>query len=328
MPILEVTENWSAERLALRYPWEAYREFVVSGTSDATEALAATGVPQIGEGHSYNTARLRCNGPEVRERKGVDFWVIGCPYSLAITGDQPWETASDPLAEPAVVRWEHVEVIEPVDRDLGLRPILQSNGIPPSFQVARPVVYKKFTIFKNFPYYDLNLAKAYDNSVNLTDIALGMGINAAAQHLRCVSIIPATEYKATAEFIPMAFSFELISQDTLGKYPFQHRIMDQGMEGWYVSTGTNKAHARFSTDGQDGKEPVSSEIRLDKTGKPLLPMFTGITVAGDNVAVANPHPPDFYDTESATNLAGQICAWWLYYQKTRVVDMSPLLALL
>lgn len=323
---ITVRENWSARKLSLRWPWNAYREFTVVGTTVASEALAAvdpsTGlaIPQEKEGHDANPDRILCVGPEVVDSKGVDYWVIGCNYQASDTGGSGTEPdhTEDPLQEPAEIQWDHAEETEPVDRDLGNRPILNTAGFA-EYQVSRTVAYKKFRIVKNFPFFDLLLAKAYDNSVNSAPITLGLGITAAAQHLRCVSIVPAAPYRASATYIPIAFNFELVSEGTLGLYPFQHRLMDQGSEGW---TSGGK-HFKFTVSGADGPEEVSSPVRLDGTGKPLTPVFANVKVGSDLSAPASPSTA--IDTYAKETLSGAV---FLYYQKTRVVDLSPLVGLL
>jgi hypothetical protein len=207
------------------------------------------------------------------------------------------------------------------------RPILNSAGFP-EFQASRDTPYKRFTIVKNFPFFDLTLCATYDNTVNSAAITLGLGISAAEQHLRCVSIIPAAPYKATATYIPIAFSFELIALNTLGLYPFQHRFMDQGREGW---TSGGKHYPFSVLNDETGKyDPIDSPVRLNGTGVPIIPLFTNVKVGPSGGTPAAPiSQTDTYQKET-TLISGSTntAAVFLYFQKTRVVDMSPLLALL
>jgi hypothetical protein len=332
--MITVRENWSQRKLSLRWPWNAYREFTVAGTDDEAEALTAVdpvtalAIPQEKTGHDYNPARLLCQGPEIKEHPGTEYWVIGCNYQASDTGGGGGvDHTTDPLAEPAEVLWDHAEVSEPVDRDLGSRPILNSAGFP-EFQASRDTPYKKFTIVKNFPYFDLTLCATYDNTVNSGTISLGLGISAAAQHLRCVSIIPSAPYKATATYIPVAFSFELVAVNTLGLYPFQHRFMDQGREGW--SSGGKHYPFSVLNDETSKYDPIDSPVRLGGTGVPLLPLFANVKVGPSGGTPASPIAQTAtYATETVLQSGStDTAAVFLYFQKTRVVDMSPLIALL
>ena len=87
MPI-KVTENWSGYRLSFKPPWTASREFVVTGVTTGSEALAAKDdndstlkIPGETDEHP-ESASLICDGPEIKERKGTDFWVISANYHL------------------------------------------------------------------------------------------------------------------------------------------------------------------------------------------------------------------------------------------------------
>jgi hypothetical protein len=333
--MITVRENWSARRLSLRWPWNAYREFTVAGAS--TEAIALTAVdpvsglaiPKEKDGHVANVTRILCLGPEVKECVGTDYWTIGCNYQASDTGGtgSPDHT-DDPLLEPAEIQWDHAEVSEAVDRDVIGRPILNSAGLPFEAQPSRDTPFKKFTIVKNFPFFDLTLCATYDNTVNSAAISLGMGISAAEQHLRCVSIIPAAPYRATATFVPVAFSFELVALNTLGLYPFQHRIMDVGREGW-TSGGKHKPFSVLNDD--TGKfDPIDSPIRLNGTGVPIIPLFANVKVGDAGSTPAAPITQTNTYQKETTLISGSTntAAVFLYFQKTRVVDMSPLLALL
>ncbi len=336
--MIRVTETWSGKRLGLRKPWRALRTFDVSGTSDVGAALVAVdpvtslAIPQRGDGHPSNTTRLKCEGPEVAEVKGPEYFVIACEYSEG--AKEP--TEDDPLDEQPLISWDPAEITIPVDHDLDNQPIVNSVG---EFQDAsRTISFKRLTIVKNFPFYDKGLSDDYENAVNSAPISLSGVDTVPAQHMRCVTINPARrEYPPDVEFLPIAFVFEIMADLVLGLYPFQHRFIDEGRAGWYGS-GTNKAQGVFAN--KDG--PMDARVKLDGTGLPLQKLygtsvFVGSPVSGgSNTATTPPiacHPfaKEYYKADGtfATSLSNTLTeAVALYYKGARVVDFSPLTGLL
>src|SRR4051812_32722077 len=134
-----VTENWSGRRLSERPPWTASREFVVTGTTSIVDACAATGVPQNQDAHDTVPA-LQCEGPVVKESKGIDSWVITCDSSY-----NPPEAVGDPLLAPTTITWAECDASEPVDYDLDGLPIVSSNTEPAKGS-SRPFGYDRVTL--------------------------------------------------------------------------------------------------------------------------------------------------------------------------------------
>jgi hypothetical protein len=338
---IKVTENWSGQQLSFVWPWTASREFVVTGTADLAAALVAvdptTGVaiPQENAGHPFNTTRLLCKGPQLKEAKGPEYFVITCSYAVSETGEQNGgDKDSDPLKDPPKIRWEHVEETVPTDRDLDNRPIVDSAGTVIEGQTL-PIRYKRLYITKNFPYYDLNFWKTYEGATNESDVLLGGVLNIAAQHMRFNSAIPATEYTPDAEFIPMQFSIDIVPRSLLGNYPFQLKVLDAGAEGWASVGGTKTSYKFTDTD----KQP-SGPVRLDGSGKPLTKPHPTIKVGDSRRDPVSPtSPPSFYKKEAyneagtvtavadgtdALGAAASTVAVFLYFKGARVIDFSPL----
>jgi hypothetical protein len=316
-----VTENWSGRKLSLRPPWTASRTFVVTGTTDEGEALAAVDatdssvkIPQLNDVHPYSS-RLLCTGPAVSERKGIDYWVIQADYAIPQAGQFPPISGDDPLAQEMTVSWEPVEISEPVDTDLDGLPILNSAGFPFKSNPSRPITYLRFKVERNEPYFDIGKFTTYANSVNESAVTIS-GVTFAAQHLRCSLIIPSAPYLAeSASFVKMAYIFEAVPYLLLGEYPFQHRLADIGDDGWYLD-GSTKRSKKFS----NGKGETVSDVRLDGTGLPLVTPFPDVKV-GDNNAdpVTPPQGVDKYDLDVSSD-----AVTWLYYKRVKVVDFSPL----
>lgn len=291
-----VTENWSGRKLSLRPPWTASRVFVVTGTTDESAALAAVDptdssvkVPQLNDVHP-KSSRLLCTGPYVNECKSPEYWVIQADYAIPQAGEFP-DISGDPLEQEMQILWESIEVNEAVDRDLGNRPIFNSAGFAFKNQVSRPMTYLAFKIERNEPYFDLSKFSTF-----------------AKQHLRCSTIYPSAPYTPSSSFVKMSYRFEVIPENLLGQYPFQHRIMDAGDDG-------RNANGPAKFENSDGE--VVGDVRLNGLGTPLVKHYPDFTVAG-LTPVGPPTETDVYDLETSAD------AVWLIYERVKVVDFSPL----
>lgn len=290
MPV-EVTEKGSGQRMSLRPPWTAQREFEVSGVTTAEEALAAidprTGlaIPQRTVPYSPGSL-LQCEGPEVAGvTEGGTFWTIRCQYTLnAITnGDE------HPLNQPTKFRWETVETSEPVDRDLDGRPFMNAAGS--LFQPAsRPITYKRLYARRFEPAYDVAKAAAYENAVNEKAFTL-RGLPIKAQHMRCCAILPNQEYDENSPYIEIVYVLEIVLDDALGDYPFQHVFLNAGTEGWWSDSGTTRA-GKF-TNGKG--EEIGRPVRLAASGILHATESNTIKVGPNNASpAANPNAVSVY----------------------------------
>lgn len=338
--MIEVTENWSGDLPTLAFPLRAQKEFLVSGTSDAAQALAAvdpsTGVRvyQRGDGHPMNTQRLRCSGPEVVRKEGPEFWVIRCPFELDqgnFTDDDP-----DPLKLPTLITWSPAIATFPADHDLDNR--VKANSAGQVFQGGqRTVRYKQLTLVKNLLYYDLAMSRDYEGAVNSKVVTLSGAITVAVQHMFCVSIAPAiANYPPNSPFLPIAFVFDIYPEGILGAYPFQEKFLDCGQYGWYDKSGT-KTQGRFVNALGD---PID-DVRLDGTGLPLTKTSGGGVMigspegGGNFTPVTPPHAGTAYQKEYYSGAGGNpqaslkadTEATFLYFKEARIVDFSPLLEL-
>jgi hypothetical protein len=330
-----VKENWSGQRLNLKWPWTASREFTVTGTTDPVTALEATGLPLRNDGHPANPARLICEGVEIKDVPGPSFFVITANYSCPESGKFDDGNEDDPLQEPARISWTKMDVTELVDRDVNGRAILNSNGSPAD-PMPLPCTMRQLIITKNFPYFDIVLADTYENAVNSTAINLSGVVTVAEQHMRCACIAPATEYEAGALFVPMRFVFEIYTTDVLGNYPFQYRQMDGGTEGWYSDTSTNPATKRKAKFSNGKGELLSDVVRLDGTGKPLTLMFSAVKVGESNATPVTPpaavqaYAREYYTADGTAqgSANASTAAVFNIWKRARIVDMTPLLELL
>jgi hypothetical protein len=333
MPI-RVREIWSQRRLSLREPWQAMRVFNVDGAaSDAAACLAQDAVsgfriPQYKDAHDSTTSLL-CGGPAVVGRDGPTSYQVQCAYELdpRATGG----AGGNPLSKPVEITWETVEISEPVDSDLDHLPILNSAG-EPLRGGSRNITFKRLKLVKNMPYYDINLSVSYENSVNSAAMTFLGQVSIDVQHMRCAVIGPTTTYTTVSPFVPIMFLFDVFLDDSLGKYPFQHRFLDASTVGWYTDSGTKKV-AKWS----DGKGNVfGSDVRLDGTGIPLPGPYSNIKVGEDNASPVTPPKAISYYQKEIYSDAGQLTplvspatqAVFLYWKKARIKDLSPLTSLI
>lgn len=328
LPVV-VLERWSGKQLSLKQPWTGVREFSVDNVANADEALVAVDavsglkIPQKGEVHNRVSA-LFCDGPEIKEPQGPFSWIIACGYSTVSIGGDPTDTEID---------WETCEMNVPIDSDLDHRAILNSDGFPIS-GLSRRITFKRLKLTKKFPYFDSNWCKTYENSTNSNDIMFADGTPIAAQHMRVCSICPTVTTTIHTLLRPVQWVFDVFLDDSLGQYPFQHRVLDASEVGWYLDTDVGKVvPARYS----DTKGNLFGlQVRLDGTGLPLPGAFADIKVGKDNRAPRNPpKATNYYAIErfgndgTITPLANNSTqAVFLYFKQARVIDHSPLLSLL
>lgn len=316
-----VTETFSGFFQSDRPPYRGRRQFEVTGTPWPLTAVDATGqvdregkpcrVLQRGD-RFLDSSTLLCVGPEIAEVRGPDHYVVNCDCEVNVL------TAAelDPLQQPARFRWETVELVEPVDTDLDGLPIQNAAGslFPPP---GRVVTMKRLYVTKWRPApYDVALAESYENTTNQAALTLG-GVPVRAQHLRCCSILPLVEYDVTTTKLPIGLVFEVVLGDQLGNYPFQHRFLNAGTEGWFTKDA-KKTSARFVNE--NGQE-VGREVRLGATGVPHA-TEANIYVGEGKATPTTPQTAVAYYQYEANATKGDV----IYYKKTTPVSFANLAA--
>ena len=289
----------------------------MTGTTDAVAALTAddgtTAVPQADAGHPGN-GRLKCLGPEVKERKGPDYWVIGCEYEIPNAGNATVGT-TDPLLEKPFVEWRPLTTSEPVDTDLDGRPIANAAG--DLFQGAtRSVRGFSFTVTRNEPFFDILKSETWSNTVNSVDMMIS-GVLFPANTLLLASIAPTGRYQFGAKYVNIGYDFERLP--LINKHPFQHRYLNVGDQGWYTS-GSGPSKGKFVNEGGD----VISSVKLALDGTPLSPSGEAIYVGGGgtrSAAIATPTATTQFSTEALPSNGG----WALYFKRVRVADLRVIL---
>lgn len=328
---IRVTEKWSGERASKKAPWWADREFDVTGTTDATEALTAIdavsglAIPQRDESHN-RTSSLKCEGPEVIDRKGVDFITIGCHYSQPASGGFVGNE-TDPLLRAPRYRFGQWQITEPCDTDLRGRPMRNSAGDAFDPPPSRTIRGTEMSMTRYEPFWDIIKSKIYEGSTNSTDVIFS-GIRFAAQHMLCDLIRPAEEMILGTPYTLIEYKFLILPEDVYGPDPWQYRLLDQGFRGSYSSSGIHRG--RFAS----GKNEVFDEpIRLNGAGLPL-PLTDSTVGIYDPTAgattprtvVAPEHATTVAATDNSTAYGGSsIEAVWLRFTKAIPQDFVGLI---
>jgi hypothetical protein len=324
MPIV-VQELWSTASLSIVPPWKAYREFTVTGTTNQKEAVEAEGIPQRGDPHNRNPV-LTAEGPRIVRVLGPEYFHVGVDY----TQSEKDSFDGDPLNKIAELSWGTTTISEPVDRDLDHRVIQNTAGfLLPGVTGERE--YDTLTVMYFAPYYDQTLNKRFRNSVNLKPMTVD-DMPVDAQHMHCVRIVPAGAYRSGDRFIQMRAEFNICFDDSLGTYPFQHRLLDAGPKGNFNDDGTIRP--RYFSDGRG--EILHEDVRLDGVGKPLTKVHASVKVGETNADPVSPLNPvsvlykEFFDNAGVKGdaLTANTVATFIYFKKRRVVDLTPLLELL
>lgn len=259
---------------------DAHDEWQVTGASTGSEALDAPGVPHQNDSHPWDVLLL-AQQPTVT-REGFNLYLVSVDYvRLGGSGSNP--DPNDPLNAPLVYRWEMGNTTESVDQDAEGNAILNSAGErfdpPPTKNIGTLFL----TVRRNEPSYDPAIALTFQNKRN-SDPFFG----AQPGQALCLSIAPNAEYAEDAEYIPVDYHFEFRADK------FRHRIMDQGLNGWFNDNGTLKL-APFYMNITDR---AGAAVLLDGTGKPIE---SSIKVAGNETPVAHqsPSPATIEDTGEA-----------------------------
>jgi len=263
------TEDWSKRKLVKAASgWTADREFQVIQADTETDALAATLVsvgtvlPVMNDAHPASTFLL-VDSVSVDQAVGFKFWTVKVHYSIPKDGqahDGPG-AQDNPLLEPPRIRWEFGASSEPIDRDINGNPIVNSAGDP--FQ--QPVTRDFTTIFlvytRNEPFFNVNTAITYSNKTNSGSIIIAGAGQVAAGQMMCKSIAPASDYSATAQFVPVSYRFELRADG------FKARMLDQGLRAWYTNPTTSDVELAPLVTRK--LQPITQPVRFDGTGEPI-----------------------------------------------------------
>lgn len=293
-------------------------EGTVAGAATTDEAIAACPHKKGSSFPGDSTIRMLTDPEVSRDRIGLRDVV--CTFELPVTdtggGTPPGGPNPDPLQEPPRILWGRQTIIQPSDVDGEGRSIRNAAGDLYEPKLPRTIISRTFTITKNMPVYPLPLADSHEETVNsdpVQVVAPGGSLTFEPHSLKCLSLTPAGEYFANAEFVPVAVTIERrIAKNAQGQaiFPFREAAVNRGRYGFY-SPGQGQTAKRGPITDADGNE-LTEDVLLDDTGKPI---DTTLKVKGSgqlNTPVANPQAVTGYTPLPGAPGPARIHLWQMY----------------
>lgn len=327
---IEVTRKWSGRGYRQNESgWEAEIYYEVTGSNDETAVLAAVAAADGGAYynslHPANT-NLKCNDVGISEWKSPFFATVRAGFKIPPFGQFPGgDNSDDPLLQPPRISWRknsktmisERQVSENTDPTTGLhgKPIVNTAGDPFDPKPTRTSRTRTLCIRRYEPLYDLALAEQLEDCINSNAGYVGP-LHVGVGQCLCQSIEPVGEYESDATAVEIEYLFEIDLSET---YPFEIRILDQGLKGWWSDGGTIKPGAIVNENG----EAPPHDVLLDGTGKPINTNYKVMNKNLVPVAPSSPSTTQAYPlaTEDYTASGG---GFILIYQRHRKADFSQL----
>jgi hypothetical protein len=297
--------------------WTASRGFVVIDFTDENDAVNCTGVT-VGQPHPLNS-NLICTHIGMSDNK-LSLTNVIASYEISSLLDNPL----NPIARQPIIRWKWGKVAHEADTDLNGKAILNS-----AYDAFRSNGRKNFsvrylTITRYEPYYNQPAAENYTDTTNSASITFE-GNTFGAGQMYCLSIAPTSDYQEGATYIQIAYAFEIRTPSPIAaglttaqkRYPFQRRILDQGMRAQYLDplTTTNKLGNLYFASG----EPVNRDVLLNGNGQPI---DTSIKVTQGQLAAVSQTVPPTTILDPSKDAGGATRAMFLIYMDYPEVDFN------
>jgi len=323
------TENW--EGYSFQRGTASHRNFIVTGTTDRTAAINATGLTVNTPHPSDPRLKIRNDGFTCVDHGGPSTWLVGVDYGFPETG--AYEPSTNPLAYEPVFKFDIGLSSEPSDTDANGNPLVNACGdafSPPPQEEFKSLF---FTLSQYEPNYRMDLALQYTDAVNSNAFQLfGYPGKIKAGQARVDSILPATDVKQSAQYIKVLYRVEIRSplvNSKDGQYysPFSTRLRNAGRTGFYASAGVVTRGLFCDTSGN----PFPADTDLTETG---LPFDKNVRVFGADQAVhlpvAAPAPYNLkIDPTQKTgpaavrfNAGNGLPVIWLYYMGHNILDFK------
>lgn len=295
-----VTEKWSPiEESEDR----ARREFEVSGVTTTKAAIDAV-AQQMGvfKGVGFPSDTTKKAEAPLATQPGFGLWNVRVEYAKTTGGDSTGD--GDPLNEIPRIRWARSSLSEPTDIDVKDRNIRNAAGDRYTPKPVRTTTSRTFTIIKNMQTYPFALAEQFEECVNEQQWTVNNSdVTFKEFTVKCLSIMPEGEYRADAEVIPIAFTFEL--RGNQGHKPFHLHVVNQGRNGFYNNGGVKYGPITYRTN-EGAYVQVSDDVLLTNFGTPV---DLTLTVGDGYPPVANPDAVVGYEYDTVAPLPARIHIW-------------------
>jgi hypothetical protein len=289
-----VTESWKGVQWDLSQTGRtAARYFDVSGATSAKDAEQAvkdsTGL-DINQPYGTDSSALLCSAIRLIEQLGPYYHRFGAIFGIPPNGKWVIQNSDDAISLTPQVEFSRSIKSVPVDKDrLGI-PYINSAGDPFSPNSESP----RTTRYMSVERYDV-----YENSVNSDVLTLGP-LTFQPNQVLCHCIEPVGKFPLDSSKLLIRYEFEF---DRSNPHPFQNRLIDKGRNGWYSGSGGSKRGQICYSNG----DPVSDDVLLDSTGKPVDTTLKVLNSAGDPASpVVNPSIPGYYATEHSSGDIGYV----------------------
>jgi hypothetical protein len=324
------TERWSPiETQLTEKGWTARRSFDVVGVSTEMDAWAFVTADLAGPLVNINSVHprnglLQCH-MVYPKHNGFNAWVVDCDYGIPENGQFVTQTTNF-LSKKPTVRWRPALTSDNFDCTNKSEPVTNSARRPFSSNPSKNYFSVFLTITRNEPFYDLNKAATYSNTVNNLPFILS-GLTFAKGWVYLSSYAPTGEYESGGRYVSCSYDFEIrvpigSNQTALAKAnPFQLRIRDEGRTGIYSDDGgaTLNTGQFVMTDGT----PITEDVLLDGTGKPINSTIKIIDING---VIKSPYSYPSGPAGATVDVVsvGGSTAVWLIYQRYDGNDFNQL----
>ncbi len=283
MPV-EVLEIWSRQSDGGD---GAQKAWTVKGALSVSHARIADDgtirIPRRGDVHPTNPG-IWAGKPDAK-RIGFNLYEVTVTYSndRGSTSDD-----TDPLSEPPEYEWSiGLQSVE-IDADIDGNPFLNSARSALDQNPTSTVTQIYLTISRNLPYFDVQRAIRFTNSVNNAELAIPMAGTVKEGQVKCLAIVPAGKYTRDSEYITEIARFEIAEFDQS-----MLRFMDLGFHGVVEDNGEPKdlgdaPAGGFKLNGLGGVLPKQGITGGDNQGSSNVPGFPGPPTG----ATIEKYPPD------------------------------------
>lgn len=264
----EITPAWAQDTLTLAMDSkQQVLTYHAAGFHRAQDVLDHPDCPKLNDPHPSNPD---LKALEVRpDRKGIILWHVLVTYAVPEDGNRHpgknSDDSGDPTRKPTEWDWDDGVEMEEFDRDIEGNPIVNSALDPFSTPAQATTQTLVIVAYRWYTSFDVERSQLYRNTVNEDDWrpsgTLFGGRSIPAGTAKCVSIRPTARLTSNARYVEVMHRFELRADG------WKYRVMDQGRRMNAVSNNVGTVQPIVLV--QPPKAPISQDVRLDGSGRPL-----------------------------------------------------------